>query len=170
MNSKRLYIFNLFIKLLPASRFSTLKVLLLRWCGAKVGKNVQLFSPKILGNFNLIIGDNVWIGHDALIFGAKDSTITIESNAKVASRAILVTGYHDYSIKYDNIAGPGKCGNITIKEGALIDTNAIVVAHKTIGHKAHVAAGAVVTHDVPDMVRVAGVPARIIKDFKIDVN
>ena len=37
---------------------------------------------------------------------------------------------------------------------------------KTIGAKSHVAAGAVVTKDVPPMVRVAGVPARVIKDFK----
>ena len=143
-----------------------LKSQLLRWCGAKVGKNVQMFTPKILGNFSLEIADNVWIGHDSLIFGAKDSIIRIEENAKVGSRAILVTGYHDYDIKYDNIAGPGKCGNIIIKKGAAIDTNAIVVANKTIGEKSHVATGSVVTHDVPPMVRVAGIPARIIKDFK----
>lgn len=135
-----------------------------------MGKNVQLFSPKILGNFNLIIGDNVWIGHDALIFGAKGSIITLEIYANVASRAILATGYHEYSIEYDNIAGPGKCGDIIVKQGALVGTNAIVVAHKTIGEKAHVAAGSVVTHDMPPMVRVAGVPAKIIKDFRVDSN
>jgi len=140
--------------------------MMLRLCGAKVGKNVQMFTPKILGDFELEIGNNVWIGHNALIFGASGSKISIESNAKVASRAILVTGYHEYGIQFDNIAGPGKCGDIYIKDGALIDTNAIVVANKTIGEKAHVAAGAVVTHDVPDMVRVAGIPARVIKDFK----
>lgn len=139
---------------------------MLRWCGAKVGKNVQMFTPKILGNFDLELGDNVWIGHEAMIFGAEGSKITIEKYAKVASRAILVTGYHEYGIKYDNIAGPGRCGDILIEEGALIDTNAIVVANKTVGKKAHVAAGSIVTHDVPDMVRVAGIPARVIKDFK----
>lgn len=139
---------------------------MLRWSGAKVGKNVQMFTPKILGNFDLELGDNVWIGHEAMIFGAEGSNITIEKYAKVASRAILVTGYHEYGIKYDNIAGPGRCGDILIEEGALIDTNAIVVANKTVGKKAHVAAGSIVTHDVPDMVRVAGIPARVIKDFK----
>lgn len=170
MDPKKLYIFNLLVKFLPPSRFYGGKASLLRWCGAKVGKNVQMFSPKIMGDFELEIGDNVWIGHEALIFGAAGSKITIEKNAKVASRAILVTGYHDYSIKYDNIAGPGKCGDITIGDGALIDTQAIVVADKTIGKKAHVAAGAVVTKDVPDMVRVAGIPARVIKDFRVDVE
>ena len=42
----------------------------------------------------------------------------------------------------------------------------MILPGKTIGEKSHVAAGSVVTHDVPDMVRVAGVPARIIKNFK----
>lgn len=162
----KLYLFNLFVKILPPSRCLNFKSKFLRWCGAKVGDNVRLFTPKILGNFDLELGDSVWIGHEALIFGASGSKITIEKNAKVASRAILVTGYHDYNIRYDNIAGPGKCGDIIIGEGSLIDTQAIVVAHRTIGKKSHVAAGAVVTHDVPPMVRVAGVPARVIKDFK----
>ena len=166
MNSTKLYIFNLLVKILPPSRFYGFKARMLRWCGAKVGRNVQMFTPRILGNFELELGDNVWIGHDAMLFGASGSRITIENNAKIASRAVLVTGYHDYGIQYDNIAGPGKCGDIIVREGACVSTNAIVVAHKTIGKKAHVAAGAVVTKDVPEMVRVAGIPARVIKDFR----
>lgn len=167
MKPTRLYFFNLMVKLLPPSRCYGLKARMLRWCGAKVGKNVQMFSPKIMGDFELELGDNVWIGHEALIFGAAGSKITVETNAKIASRAILVTGYHEYGIQFDNIAGPGRSGDIVIEAGALVDTCAIVVAHKTVGKKAHVAAGAVVTKDVPPMVRVAGVPARVIKDFRI---
>ncbi|MCM1142833.1 MAG: hypothetical protein NC453_30065 [Muribaculum sp.] len=47
----------------------------------------------------------------------------------------------------------------------MVDTQAIVLPGKTVGYKAHVAAGSIVTHDVPDKVRVAGIPARIIKEF-----
>lgn len=166
LSPSKLYFFNLIIKILPPSRFYGFKCTLLRWCGAKVGNNVRMFSPKILGNFELELGDNVWIGHEALLFGAAGSKIIIERNAKVASRAILVTGFHDYDIKYDNIAGPGKFGDILIKEGACVDTQTMILPGKTVGVKSHVAAGSVVTHDVPDMVRVAGVPARIIKNFK----
>lgn len=168
MNPKKLYFFNLIIKILPPSHCYGLKNSLLRWCGAKVGNNVQMFSPKILGDFDLELGDNVWIGHDPLIFGSKGSKITVESNAKIASRAILVTGYHKYNINYDNIAGPGKFDDITIKKGALVDTQTIILPGKTVGEKAHVAAGSIVTHDVPPFTRVAGVPARIIKRFKAD--
>lgn len=139
---------------------------MLRWCGAKVGNNVQMFTPKILGNFDLELGDNVWIGHDALIFGAAGSKITVETNAKIASRAIVVTGSHDYDIKYDNIAGPGKSEDIRICRGAMVGTATIILPGRIVGEKSHVAAGAVVTKDVLPMVRVAGIPARVIKDFK----
>lgn len=166
MNTKRLYVFNLACQLLPQSRFFKLKVRLLRWSGAKVGKNVQMFSPKIYGNFDLEIGDNVWIGHEALIMGPRGSKITIKDFAKVGTRAIVVTGYHEYSIKYDNIAGPGLWDDITIMQGATVGTQAMVLPGKTVGEKAHIAAGSVVTHDVPSFHRVAGVPARIIKDFR----
>lgn len=166
MKTTRLYFFNLMVKLLPASRCYGLKTRMLRWCGAKVGKNVQMFSPKIMGDFELELGDNVWIGHEALIFGAAGSKITVETNAKIASRAIVVTGSHEYSIKYDNIAGPGRAGDIRICSGAMVGTATIILPGRTIGAKSDVAAGAVVTKDVPPMVRVAGVPARVIKDFK----
>lgn len=168
MNTTRLYFFNLMVKLLPLSRCYGFKARMLRWCGAKVGKNVQMFSPKIMGDFELELGDNVWIGHEALIFGAAGSKITVETNAKIATRAIVVTGSHEYSIKYDNIAGPGRAEDIRICSGAMVGTATIILPGNTIGAKSHVAAGAVVTKDVPPMVRVAGVPARVIKDFKAD--
>ena len=166
MNTIKLYFFNLFVKLLPPSRCSKLKVALLRCAGAKIGNNVSLFTPKIFGNFDLEIGDNVWIGHETLLFGAAGARIIIGDNVKIGSRAILVTGSHDFSIKYDCIAGPGNYDNISIECGAGIDTQAMILPGKTIGEKSHVAAGSIVTHDVPAFTRVAGIPARVIKNFK----
>lgn len=168
MNTKKLYIFNLVVKLLPASRCSKLKAWMLRWCGAKVGKNVEIFTPKIQGNFNLIIGDNVFLGHEPLIFGACGSTITIEDYAKIGSRVVLVTGSHVFSLDGPCIEGPGIFKDVIVKKGAVISTNSTILPGKTIGEKAHVAAASVVTKDVPPMVRVAGVPARVIKDFQAD--
>ncbi len=53
---------------------------------------------------------------------------------------------------------------ITIKDRAWIGANATILTGVTIGENAVVAAGAVVTKDVPDNCLVGGVPAKIIKE------
>lgn len=62
---------------------------------------------------------------------------------------------------------------ITIKEGCWICSGAIVCGGVTIGENSVVAAGAVVTRDVPSNSLVAGVPAKVIRkideDDRIDV-
>ena len=47
-----------------------------------------------------------------------------------------------------------------MKEGASLGANSTIVCGTTIGRYAMIAAGAVVTHDVPDYALMAGVPAR----------
>ena len=49
-----------------------------------------------------------------------------------------------------------------VKEGASIGANSTIVCGHTVGRFAMVAAGAVVTKDVPDYALVAGVPAKVI--------
>lgn len=166
MNTSKLYLFNLATRLLPPSRGKGFKVKLLRWAGATVGENVELFTPKIQGNFNLIIGDNVFLGHEPLIFGAAGSTIRICNNAKVGSRAIIVTGSHVFDPSGQCIEGEGTFADVTIGEGAVVSTGSIILPGKTVNKMSHVAAGSVVTHDVPAYHRVAGIPAKIIKNFK----
>ena len=168
MNTKRLYIFNLLIKILPPSRCKNFKVKVLRWCGATVGKNVEIFTPSIQGGFNLYIGDNTFLGHNCLIFGANGSTITLEGHNIIGSRVIVVTGTHVFTPDGPCIEGEGTYKDILIKSGAAVSTGSIVLPGKTIGEMAHVAAGSIVTHDVPPYTRVAGVPARVIKNFKDD--
>lgn len=54
----------------------------------------------------------------------------------------------------------GKYAKTLIKEGASLGANCTVVCGHTVGRFAMIAAGAVVTHDVPDYALMAGVPAR----------
>lgn len=163
----RLYIIRWIFKFLPDSRCNNLKSRLLRWAGAIVGRNVEITSSvKIMGNCNLTIGDNVYLGHEALIFGPKGSKIVIEDYAKLGSRTIVVTGSHRFSPDGNCIEKEGTAHDVRICTGAACSTGTIVLPGKTIGRMSHTAAGSVITHDVPEYTRVAGVPAKVIKNFK----
>lgn len=170
MNNRKLYIISWIFKFIPPCHFHKFKAVLLRWAGAKIGKGVEIMSSvKIMGDMELIIGDYCYIGHEALIFGSKGSKITIEDYAKIGSRVIIVTGSHRFSIDGDCIEKEGTRADITIKRGSAISTASIIVPGITINEMSHCAAGCVVTKNVPAGVRVAGVPAKIIKDFKEDI-
>jgi acetyltransferase-like isoleucine patch superfamily enzyme len=161
-----MYFVNLLFRLLPPTRAWKFKTKCLRWAGVVIGDEVEyVSSAKIQGQMNLSIGKCCFIGHEALIFGAAGSSITLEDYAKVGSRSIVVTGYHRYSPDGDCIAKEGKCKDVVIKRGAVVSTNCIVLPGITVGEMAHVAAGSVVTKDVPPYTRVAGNPARPIRDL-----
>lgn len=167
MNTKRLYLFQLICKILPLTRCYKFKAAMLRWCGATVGDNVRIVSnAKICGDLDLVIGHDTFIGHDALIFGPAGSTITIGDHCIIGSKVILVTGSHEFTPEGPCIEGKGTRADIKIASGAAVSTGSIVLPGKTVNKMSHVAAGSVVTHDVPEYSRVAGVPARVIKNFK----
>lgn len=166
VNSRKMYFLNLIFKFLPPTRVWKFKIRCLRWAGVVIGDDVEyVSSAKIQGQMNLSIGNNCFIGHEALIFGAAGSSITLEDYAKVGSRSIVVTGYHRYSPDGDCIAKDGIYKDVVIKRGAVVSTNCIILPGITIGEMAHVAAGSVVTKDVPPYTRVAGNPARPIRNL-----
>lgn len=167
----RLYVISFLWRLLPPSRCFSLKSATLRWAGATVGRNVRIMSSaKILGDMELIIGDNVFIGHEALIFGSAGSRIVLEKYCKIASRAVLATGYHVYSAEGPCVSGKGLTADIIIREGALVGTMGMVLPGRTLGKMSQVAAYGLLTHDAPDYVRVAGIPARVVKNFLEERN
>jgi len=168
MKTKRLYLASLIFKLLPLSRCHNFKAKLLRWCGIKVGKNVEIFSTaKFIGDGDIEIGDNVFIGCDAIISCNKGSQIIIEDYTIIGMRAILVTGFHPITPDGPRIIGYEEtCSTIRIRKGASCGTSTIILPGITINEMAHVAAGSVVTKDVDPYIRVAGNPARPIKNLK----
>ena len=88
--------------------------------------------------------------------------VEIEDYVLIAPEVKIVTVNHDLNDRY-NLYHFGK---VTIKENAWICVGAIICPGVTIGKNAIVAAGAVVTKDVPDNVMVGGNPARIIKKIE----
>jgi UDP-2-acetamido-3-amino-2,3-dideoxy-glucuronate N-acetyltransferase len=122
--------------------------------GAKIGENCSLGQ-------NVFVANRVEIGNG----------VKIQNNVSVYEGVIL----EDYvfcgpSMVFTNVKTPRSAFprntsadyHVTrVKYGASIGANATVVCGTTIGEWAFVAAGAVVTKDVPPYAMVAGVPARV---------
>ncbi len=91
----------------------------------------------------LVIGDNVMMGPDVMI---------LTSNHLTARTDIPMRGQ-----------GGTPPEKVTIKDDVWIGARAIILPGVTIGHGVIIAAGAVVTKDVPDWAVIGGVPAKVIK-------
>ncbi len=156
LSSLKLYLISLIVPFIP----------LTRWAGAQIGSNVRIISSvKIIGNGILIIGNNTFIGHDTIIITSGNAHVRIGKDVDIAPRVYIGTGSHEINIAHKKLAGKGLSQSIVIGDGTWIGACACILAGKTIGRMTHVAAGAVVTKNVLEYTRVAGIPARVIKTF-----
>jgi putative colanic acid biosynthesis acetyltransferase WcaF len=99
----------------------SLKILILRSFGTKIGSNVTI-KPKVNIKYPwfLEIGSNVWIGECAWIDNL--AMVRIESNVCISQDAMLLTGNHDYkSVTFDMKISP-----IIIEDGAWVGAKSIV--------------------------------------------
>ncbi len=115
--------------------FNTLKLALLRWCGAQVGRRV-------------FISTDVWIDPTFL----KLLTIEDEVMVGVGAKVFLHLFNRDYF----------QAGRVTLRKGAIIGAGALVGPGVEIGERAVVAVGAVIRRDVPGGKAAIGNPARIV--------
>jgi UDP-2-acetamido-3-amino-2,3-dideoxy-glucuronate N-acetyltransferase len=111
--------------------------------GARVGRNCKISSHSFICE-GVTVEDDVFIGHGVMFINDKYPRATNESGAlqTEADWKVITT---------------------LVKRGASIGSNATILCGITIGERAIVGAGAVVTTDVPDGATVAGNPARILK-------
>ena len=167
MRSFRLYLYDVFVRLLPETRFWNLKSRLLRWCGAKVGLNVRISSSAIfLGDGRLEIGNDVWVGSGCRIMPVGDSSITIGPCCDIGPEVMIITGSHEIDINGGHIAGKGKSASVKIGDGCWLGARATILPGVTLASKTLVAAGAVVAKSVGlEKSMVAGVPAIIVKTY-----
>ncbi len=165
---------------------------LLRMSCTTVGSGLLLYEnmPKFLGNLEVVLGnrvtlsgDQVWmsggrgktnrlvVGDDTYLGHAlqvvSGSTVTIGSHVLIGNRVVL-NGFSGHPVDpMRRAAGePPEAGGaapITIEDYVWIANDATVLPGVTIGRGAVVASGAVVTKDVPELVVVAGVPARVVR-------
>lgn len=110
----------------------------------------------------LIVGRNSNIGDNSTLDLCDD--IIIGDDVALGGYNIIYTHDHDYSGSGDCAwKGPLKKGPVIIENGAWVGAGVTILPGVTIGKRAVVAAGAVVTKDVLPGTLVGGVPARSLK-------
>lgn len=114
--------------------------------GVHIGNNVKIESHTFICE-SVTIDDNVFVGHNVVFINDKYPRITTpDGKRKVYQKK-------DYL-------------KTLVKEGASIGSHATILGGLTIGTRALIGAGSVVTHDVPDFAIVTGNPAKILRYAK----
>ncbi len=129
--------------------------------GSEIDKSVDVFTPLYI-NFgkHTKIGKNVFINFDCTFLDL--GGITIEDNVLIAPKVSLLSEGHPVSPETRHSL---VVGHIHIKKNAWIGANVTILQGVTIGENSVVAAGSVVSKNVPDNVIVGGAPAKIIKEI-----
>jgi acetyltransferase-like isoleucine patch superfamily enzyme len=127
--------------------------------GSKIPDTVRVFTP-----LHINYGKSTTFGDDCFVnFGCTFLAlggITIEDGAFIGPHCVLATEYHpeDPAHRHELRTKP-----IVIGRNAWLGADVKVLAGVTIGENAIVAAGSVVTKDVPPNMVVAGSPAKVIR-------
>ena len=119
--------------------------------GATIGDNCSLGQNVNVGN-NVKIGNGVRIQNNVSIYEGVELEDNVFCGPSCVFTNVLVPRAH--------FPVHGQYKKTLIKEGASLGANCTIVCGHTVGRGAMIAAGAVVTHDVPDFALMAGVPAR----------
>jgi acetyltransferase-like isoleucine patch superfamily enzyme len=130
--------------------------------GTEIDDSTIVFAP-FFTNFGAFIkmGKNVFVNHACTFLDM--GGITLEDNVLVGPKVNLITENHPMDPENRKSL---VCSPIVVKRNAWIGAAATILPGVTIGENSVVAAGAVVTKDVPANTIVAGIPARAIKNLK----
>src|SRR4051812_32122218 len=131
--------------------------------GTKLDESTTVFAP-FYTNFGRFtqIGKNVFINHACSFLDM--GGITIEDEVLIGPKVNLITENHplDPANRRALVTKP-----IVVKRKAWIGAAATILPGVTIGENSVVAAGAVVSKDVPDNTIVGGVPAKVLKNLDV---
>lgn len=149
----------LLLRLNQSSDPEEMRALLSQIMGTEIDASTAIFPPLYVNyGRHTTIGKNVFINFDCVFLDL--GGITIEDGVFLAPKVSLLTEGHPPTPenRHSLTVAP-----IHLKRNAWIGANATIVQGVTVGENVVVAAGAVVTKDVPDNTVVGGIPAKIIK-------
>lgn len=133
-----------------------------------IGKNVDIFP--VGGEYlsKVIIGNNVVIG-DYNRFASCDC-IEIEDDVLFAAHVHITDHSHEFRDIDEPIIKQGiySKGKVKIGKGSWLGYRSEILSGVTIGEHCVIAAGAIVTKNIPAYSIVAGIPANIIKRYDFD--
>ncbi len=112
-----------------------------------IKKNAVIMMGAVI-NIGAEIGENTMIDMNAVL-GAR---ATVGNNCHIGAGAVLA-----------GVLEPPSASPVIIEDGVLVGANAVVLEGVRIGKGSVVAAGSIVTRDIPEGMVAAGIPARVIK-------
>jgi acetyltransferase-like isoleucine patch superfamily enzyme len=147
--------------------FPQLRAPFLRLLGARIGSgsvlhDVRFFNLYRRGLAGLSVGAQCFIGDECLLDLAEE--IRLEDQVTLAERVLILThtnvGYRDHPLQRHF---PASAAPVVIRAGSFVGANATILPGLSIGPRAFVAAGSVVTESVAEGTLAAGVPARRVR-------
>jgi putative colanic acid biosynthesis acetyltransferase WcaF len=142
--------------------FSSLKRLLLRAFGAKIGIGVVIKPHvRIKYPWYLAVGDHSWIGENVWIDNL--GSVDIGAHCCLSQGAMLLCGNHNYKLRtFDLMVGP-----ITLEDGVWIGAQAVVCPGVTCGTHAVLGVGSVAQKNLNPYTIYSGVPAVMVRSREI---
>ena len=155
-----IHLVNLIMALFPNHLITNrIRGCLMRPFIGKCGKRIQIGRGVIINNpGNLRMGDDCYISHYCYI-QAKGG-IALGNNVIIGPMSVIASSNH--IIENGKVINRGVSAPIKIGNGTWCGGHVIITSGITIGDSVVVAAGAVLTKDVPSNTRVAGIPAKLI--------
>lgn len=131
----------------------------------EIGDNVYVGHYAILKGYHrnrMSIGDNVWIGQQCFLHSA--GGLTIGSGVGIGPGVRILSARHRETGRHEPIAlAELEFAAVELGDDCNIGTSAVILPGVRVGRGAQVGAGAVVNGDVPEYAVAAGVPARVLR-------